>query len=47
LFVLVILQFGANVDVRAKNDATPLHWASGAGYLDFVKLMIERGKFEI
>ena len=39
----LLLEQGANVDIRGKNDFTPLHHATYNGNLDMVKLLFNAG----
>merc|ERR1719203_1709514 len=34
---------GAEIDARAGNQSTPLHWAAGAGNIGAVKELLRRG----
>ena len=42
--VMVLLNAGANTDVKGWNDWTPLHWAVKNGRTDIVKLLLMRGR---
>ncbi len=37
------LEKGANVNARDGNGGSALHWAVGAGHIDSVRLLLERG----
>ena len=38
-----LIEAGANVRVKTNNGFTPLHYASGNGYTELAKLLIEAG----
>ena len=38
-----LIALGVYVDAKDRNGNTPLHWASGNGHADVVKLLIDRG----
>lgn len=41
--VKLLLERGADVHAKEKNDETPLHVATGRGHTEIVKLLLERG----
>ena len=41
--VISLLEMGANMEVKNKDDWTPLHWASRSGHLPVVKYLVEKG----
>ncbi|KAA0152966.1 hypothetical protein FNF29_03489 [Cafeteria roenbergensis] len=41
--IAVLLASGADVDARAANGSTPLHWAAGSGAYEAVAALLERG----
>ncbi|CEJ87492.1 hypothetical protein VHEMI04432 [[Torrubiella] hemipterigena] len=45
--VRLLLDWGANVDLRDRNGRTALHWAAQSGYADMVADLVERGRATI
>ena len=45
--VRLLLDRGANVDLRDRSGRTALHWAAHSGYLDIVTDLVERGRATI
>lgn len=39
----LLLGYPADADVQDRQDSTPLHAASGVGYFEYVKSLLERG----
>ena len=38
-----LIDLGADVNARADNGATPLHWAAGSGSATAITILLERG----